>query len=50
MSDAFPSSRATRQKKYWMVRVDITDQERYRVYIAANAESLHRLCQEKEPL
>ena len=24
-------------KGYWIVRVDITDQERYKLYIAANA-------------
>ena len=25
-------------KGYWIVRVDITDQERYKLYMAANAE------------
>ena len=25
-------------KGYWIVRVDITDQERYKTYVAANAE------------
>ena len=27
-------------KGYWIVRVDITDQEKYKAYIAANAEPL----------
>jgi len=27
-------------KGYWIVRVDITDQEKYKVYVAANAEPL----------
>ena len=29
-------------KGYWIVRVDITDQEQYKKYIAANAEPLRR--------
>jgi uncharacterized protein (DUF1330 family) len=29
-------------KGYWIVRVDITDQEKYRAYIAANAEPLKK--------
>ena len=28
-------------KGYWIVRVDITDQEKYKAYIAANAAPLH---------
>ena len=27
-------------KGYWIVRVDITDQEQYKAYVAANAEPL----------
>ena len=27
-------------KGYWIVRVDITDQEKYKAYIAANAKPL----------
>jgi uncharacterized protein (DUF1330 family) len=29
-------------KGYWIVRVDITDQEKYKAYIAANAEPLKK--------
>jgi uncharacterized protein (DUF1330 family) len=29
-------------KGYWIVRVDITDQEKYKVYVAANAEPLKK--------
>ncbi len=29
-------------KGYWIVRVDITDQEQYKVYVAANAEPLRK--------
>lgn len=29
-------------KGYWIVRVDITDQERYKAYIAANARPLSK--------
>jgi uncharacterized protein (DUF1330 family) len=29
-------------KGYWIVRVDITDMERYKAYVAANAEPLKR--------
>jgi uncharacterized protein (DUF1330 family) len=29
-------------KRYWIVRVDITDQEKYKSYIAANAEPLKK--------
>jgi uncharacterized protein (DUF1330 family) len=29
-------------KGYWIVRVDITDQEKYKAYVAANAEPLKR--------
>jgi len=29
-------------KGYWIVRVDIADPERYKAYIAANAEPLHK--------
>jgi Domain of unknown function (DUF1330) len=29
-------------KGYWIVRVDITDQEKYKSYIAANAEPLKK--------
>ena len=29
-------------KGYWIVRVDITDQEKYKAYIAANAEPLRK--------
>jgi uncharacterized protein (DUF1330 family) len=29
-------------KGYWIVRVDITDPEQYKEYIAANAEPLHQ--------
>ncbi len=29
-------------KGYWIVRVDVADQERYKAYIAANAEPLGR--------
>jgi uncharacterized protein (DUF1330 family) len=29
-------------KGYWIVRVDITDQEKYKAYIAANAEPLNK--------
>jgi uncharacterized protein (DUF1330 family) len=29
-------------KGYWIVRVDITDQEQYKVYVAANAEPLKK--------
>ena len=29
-------------KGYWVVRVDITDQEKYKAYIAANAAPLKR--------
>ena len=28
-------------KGYWIARVDVADPERYRAYIAANAEPLH---------
>ena len=27
-------------KGYWIVRVDITDPDKYKAYVAANAESL----------
>jgi uncharacterized protein (DUF1330 family) len=29
-------------KGYWIVRVDITDQEQYKAYVAANAEPLNK--------
>jgi uncharacterized protein (DUF1330 family) len=29
-------------KGYWIVRVDITDQEKYKAYVAANAEPLRK--------
>src|SRR5437867_11179158 len=29
-------------KGYWIVRVDITDQEKYKAYVAANAEPLKK--------
>jgi uncharacterized protein (DUF1330 family) len=29
-------------KGYWIVRVDITDQEQYKAYIAANAQPLRK--------
>lgn len=29
-------------KGYWIVRVDITDQEQYKAYVAANAEPLRK--------
>jgi uncharacterized protein (DUF1330 family) len=29
-------------KGYWIIRVDITDMERYKAYVAANAESFKR--------
>jgi uncharacterized protein (DUF1330 family) len=29
-------------KGYWIVRVDITDQEKYKTYVAANAEPLRK--------
>jgi len=29
-------------KGYWIVRVDITDMERYKAYVAANAEPLRK--------
>jgi len=29
-------------KGYWIVRVDIADDEKYKAYIAANAEPLHK--------
>ena len=29
-------------KGYWIARVDVTDSERYKAYIAANAAPLHR--------
>lgn len=29
-------------KGYWIVRVDISDQERYKAYVAANAQPLAR--------
>ena len=29
-------------KGYWIVRVDVTDQEKYKAYIAANAEPLKK--------
>jgi uncharacterized protein (DUF1330 family) len=29
-------------KGYWIVRVDITDMEQYKAYVAANAEPLTR--------
>jgi len=29
-------------KGYWIVRVDVADQERYKAYIAANAEPLKK--------
>jgi uncharacterized protein (DUF1330 family) len=29
-------------KGYWIVRVDIADQEKYKAYVAANAESLRK--------
>jgi uncharacterized protein (DUF1330 family) len=29
-------------KGYWIVRVDVTDQEQYKQYIAANAEPLRK--------
>ena len=29
-------------KGYWIVRVDITDQEQYKTYVAANAEPLKK--------
>ena len=29
-------------KGYWIVRVDVADQEKYKQYIAANAEPLHK--------
>jgi uncharacterized protein (DUF1330 family) len=29
-------------KGYWIVRVDITDMERYKAYVAANAEPLKK--------
>jgi len=29
-------------KGYWIVRVDITDQEHYKLYVAANAEPLKK--------
>ena len=29
-------------KGYWIVRVDITDQEQYKAYVAANAEPLKK--------
>ena len=29
-------------KGYWIVRVDIGDDEKYKAYIAANAEPLHK--------
>ena len=29
-------------KGYWIVRVDITDEQRYKAYIAANAEPLKK--------
>src|SRR6202171_2468104 len=32
----------TMPKGYWIVRVDITDQEQYKAYIAANAEPLKK--------
>lgn len=28
------------QKGYWIVRVDVTDQEQFKAYAAANAEAL----------
>lgn len=30
------------QKGYWMVRVDVTDQEQYQAYVAANADPLKK--------
>ena len=30
------------RKGYWIVRVDITDQEKYKAYVAANAEPLKK--------
>ena len=30
------------QKGYWIVRVDVTDQEQYKAYVAANAAPLKR--------
>ncbi len=29
-------------KGYWIVRVDVADQERYKAYVAANAEPLRK--------
>ena len=29
-------------KGYWIVRVDITDEQKYKAYIAANAEPLKK--------
>ena len=29
-------------KDYWIVRVDVVDQERYKAYVAANAEPLSK--------
>jgi uncharacterized protein (DUF1330 family) len=29
-------------KGYWIVRVDITDQEKYKAYVAANAEAFRK--------
>ena len=31
-------------KGYWIVRVDITDQEKYKAYVEANAEPLRKFC------
>ena len=30
-------------KGYWIVRVDITDQEKYKTYVAANAQTLGKV-------
>jgi uncharacterized protein (DUF1330 family) len=39
---ASPTTRSDMTKGYWIVRVDISDAEQYKRYIAANAEPFHR--------
>ena len=41
-SDITPVYGETHAKGYWIVRVDIADQEKYKAYVAANGEPLEK--------